>query len=192
MWRIELHGGAELRPLEPWRAAEFLAHVDRARAHTAPWIPIPHRVRDLDTARAVLQEYADFEARDGRRLYGIWLDGLLVGGTSFPVFDATAGSCEIGVWLEPAAEGRGLVTAACTRMIDWVFGERGMHRVEWHTDPDNARSKAVAARLGMTYEGTLRSAYAVGGGRHDTEIWSLLAREWPGVRAAQPAVGGVG
>lgn len=178
MWKIELHSGAELRPLPSWRAEEFLAHVDRAREHTAPWIPIPHRVRDLDTARAVLQEYADFEARDGRRLYGIWQDGVLVGGTSFPVFDATSGTCEVGVWVEPSAEGKGLVTAACTRMIDWAIGERGMVRVEWRTSPDNARSKALAARLGMTYEGTLRSTYSLRGQRSDTEIWSLLADEW--------------
>src|SRR5215467_8559441 len=141
MWKIEIAPDAELRPVDPWLAEEFLAHVDRAREHTAPWIPIPHRVVDLASARALLQEYADTTARDGRRIYGIWWDGTLVGGTSFPAFDATAGTCEVGVWLEPSAEGHGLVTAACTRMISWAFGERGLRRAEWRTDPRNTRSK---------------------------------------------------
>ncbi|MBC8093349.1 MAG: RimJ/RimL family protein N-acetyltransferase, partial [Pseudonocardia sp.] len=39
MFAITLQDGAELRPLEPWHAGEFLAHLDRARATVDPWIP---------------------------------------------------------------------------------------------------------------------------------------------------------
>ena len=38
MFSIDLGGGAELRPLEPWRAEEFLAHMERARDHIKPWV----------------------------------------------------------------------------------------------------------------------------------------------------------
>ncbi|HKD98809.1 MAG TPA: GNAT family protein [Micromonosporaceae bacterium] len=183
MWQIEIGPDAVLRPLDPWLAEEFLAHVNRAREHTAPWVPIPHRVVNLETARGYLQKYADTAALDGRRIYGIWLAGTLVGGTTFAAFDVVSGTCEVGVWLEPAGEGRGLITAACTRMLTWAFCERGLHRAEWHVDPRNDRSKAVATRLGMTYEGTLRSTFAIVGPRRDTEIWSVLADEW---RAAHP------
>ena len=65
---------------------------------------------DLPSARNTLQRYADLQARDAGRLYGIWLDGVLVGGTMFVSFDAASGNCEVGCWLEPAATGRGLVT----------------------------------------------------------------------------------
>ena len=105
---IRLADGAELRPLEPWRAEEFLAHMDRARGAVDPWIPWTSRNTDLDSARATLQRYADLAARDAGGLYGIWLDGTLVGGTMFVSFDAVAGVCEIGCWLEPTGQGRGL------------------------------------------------------------------------------------
>jgi RimJ/RimL family protein N-acetyltransferase len=55
--------------------------------------------------------------------------------------------------------------------------------VEWHTVPDNARSIAAARRLGMTREGVLRSAYPLGGVRHDVEIWSVLPAEWKARRS---------
>jgi RimJ/RimL family protein N-acetyltransferase len=174
MLAIALADNAELRALEPWQAAEFAAHVEHARAHLAPWLPWASAVVDEDSARGFLQRYADEQARDGGRVYGIWLDGGLVGGTLFRVFEPRFGVCEIGVWLAPEAQGRGLVTRAAQRMIEWAFDVRGMARVEWRTVPENARSIATAKRLGMSLDGVLRQAYPVNGVRHDVEVWSLL------------------
>ncbi|WP_328915885.1 MULTISPECIES: GNAT family N-acetyltransferase [unclassified Streptomyces] len=169
---------AELRPLEPWQAAEFLAHIDRARPNTDPWIPWASRSTDLDSARATLQGYADKQAADAGRIYGIWLDGTLVGGVMFVHFDVAFGNCEIGVWTESAGEGRGLVTAAVRHLVEYALVERGLQRVEWLTSTRNARSRAVAERLGMTLDGVLRSYFPHNGVRHDKEVWSLLADEW--------------
>ncbi|MEU0136113.1 GNAT family protein [Streptomyces sp. NPDC006296] len=170
--------GAELRPLEPWQAEEFLTHMDRARALVDPWIPFASAATDLASARTLLQRYADQQAADSGRLYGIWLDGTLVGGVLFRTFEAKNGTCEIGCWLEAAAEGRGLVTRAARILIDWAVDVRGMHRVEWVASSANRRSLAVAERLGMTREGVLREAYPYRGKRHDEEIWAVLAPEW--------------
>ncbi|MFJ9609810.1 GNAT family N-acetyltransferase [Kitasatospora sp. NPDC101176] len=178
MFAVPLAENAELRPLEPWQAAEFLTHVDRARAHTDPWIPWATRSTDPASAHATLQRYADQQAADHGRIYGIWLDGTLVGGVMFVAFDTEAGNCEIGVWTEPAGEGHGLVTAAVRRLLDYAFVTRGLHRAEWWTSTDNTRSRAAAQRLGMTLDGVLREQSLYRGVRRDMEIWSLLASEW--------------
>jgi len=178
MYAIDLGGGAELRPLEPWQAEEFLAHMDRARASVDPWIPWAGVSTDLASATATLQRYADLAARDAGRLSGIWLDGTLVGGTMFVAFDAAAGNCEVGVWLEPAGTGRGLVTRAARILIDWALVTRGLHRVEWHCRPDNTASINVAKRLGLRLDGVLRSSYPYRGVRYDAQVWSVLATEW--------------
>lgn len=178
MYAISLTENAELRMLEPWQDAEFLAHIDRARANTDPWIPWASRSTDLDSARATLQNYADKQAADAGRIYGIWRDGVLIGGVMFVHFDAERGNCEIGVWAEPAGEGNGLISASVRHLIAYAFGERGMHRVEWWNSTGNARSRAVAQRMGMHLDGTLREQSLYNGVRHDMEIWSLLAHEW--------------
>jgi RimJ/RimL family protein N-acetyltransferase len=177
MFSIDLGGGAELRPLEPWQAEEFLAHMDRARESVDPWIPWASVNQDLASATATLQRYADLQARDAGRLFGIWLDGTLVGGTMFVAFDTRFGQCEIGCWLEPAGTGRGLVTRAVRVLIDWAVHTRGMHRVEWRCRPDNTASAAVAERLGMRLEGTLREVFPWHGARHDNQVWALLATD---------------
>ncbi|KJK54146.1 GNAT family N-acetyltransferase [Streptomyces sp. NPDC056254] len=184
MFSIDLAEGAQLFPLEARHAEEFFAHIERGREFIGQYVRFPDRSPDVDSARAFLAEYAVKAGEDGARFFGIRLDGTLVGGVLFPSFDADSGNCEIGCWLEPAAAGRGLVTKACRVLIDYAFGERGMHRVEWHADTGNKKSLAVAERLGMTREGVMRENYLHRGVRRDTEAWSILAHEWAAARTS--------
>ncbi|MGW7486222.1 GNAT family N-acetyltransferase [Streptomyces sp. NPDC054786] len=176
--------GAELRPLEPWHAGEYLAHLDRGREYIGRYIALADRATDLASATAFLQSYADKAAADSGRLYGIWADGVLVGGVLFRTFDPEFGTCEVGCWLEEAAVGRGLVTRAMRVLIDWAVEQRGIHRVEWIASSSNTASIKVAERLGMVRDGVLRESYPYRGVRHDMEVWSVLAGEWRKQRAS--------
>ncbi|WP_181805986.1 GNAT family N-acetyltransferase [Streptomyces shenzhenensis] len=179
--------GAELRPLEVWHAEELLADIDRGREHIGRHIALPDVIRNVEQARAYLRSYADKRAADAGSLHGVWLDGKLVGGLLFRVWDTPTGVCEAGCWLEPAAVGRGLVTRGMRTLLDWAFDERGMHRVEWHASSANEASINVARRLGMTREGVMRENYPHRGVRTDTEVWSVLAPEWRAARARSAA-----
>ena len=178
MFSLPLRDGAHLAALEIWHAEEFAGHMDRAREHIRPWVGPAFVTEDVAGARATLGRYAESQAGDGARLYGIRREGVLVGGVMFTDFQAAAGVCEIGCWLEPSAEGHGLITQACGALLDWAFTSRGLHRAEWHCRADNERSSAVAKRLGMTLEGVRREAWPYGGVRHDKQIWAVLAPEW--------------
>ncbi|MFC9327454.1 GNAT family N-acetyltransferase [Kitasatospora sp. NPDC057015] len=177
--------GAELRPLEPWQADEFLAHIDRGREFIGQFNALPDFVTDLESSRAFLQAYAEKTAADAGRIYGIRTDGTLVGAVIFRRMDVAQGTAEAGCWLEPSAVGRGLVTRAVRTIIDWAVEERGIHRVEWWVCAGNKPSIAVARRLGMTRDGVLREAYLYRGERHDEEIWSVLAPDWRAARQAR-------
>ncbi|WP_033313260.1 GNAT family protein [Streptomyces iakyrus] len=183
MYAISLGDDAELRPLEPWHAGEFLAHLERGREFIGQYIPFGTTETDLPSARAKLQRYADMRAADTGSLHGLWLEGTLVGGVLFLNFDAATGNCEVGCWLEPAATGRGLVTRAMRVLIDWAVEQRGIHRVEWVAASANRPSLNVARRLGMARDGVRREAHPYGGLRHDLEVWSVLAPEWRAARA---------
>ncbi len=168
---------AELRALEPWRAEEFAAFIADNREHLAQWLPWAARLTDVEMTRAWLQRYAEDLAADGGRIYGIWQDDVMVGGTLYRVFEPRFQACEIGVWLAPQAQGQGLITKAAQRMIDWAVRERGMNRVEWRVANGNDRSIAVAKRLGMRLDGVLREAFPYNGINHDIQVWSILASE---------------
>lgn len=166
-----------LKPLEPWHAEEFAAQMDRAREHIRPWVGTSFVTTGVEAARATLSKYAQATADDGARLVGIWLDGVLVGGVMFVAFDAQKRTAELGCWLEPGAQGQGLITRSCQFLLDWAFSTRGIHRIEWHCRASNARSAATAQRLGMSLEGTLRDSWQLESGFDDTQIWALLATD---------------
>lgn len=170
--------GAELRPLDPWQAEEFFAHMERGREFIGQHIAFADKAKDLESARELLQSYADKAAADTGRIFGIWLGEKLVGGVLFRVMDIPQGRAEVGCWLEPAATGKGLITRASRILIDWAICERGVHRVEWQVSSENAPSIAVARRLGMSRDGVLRSYFLHHGVRQDLEVWSVLASEW--------------
>jgi ribosomal-protein-serine acetyltransferase len=44
--------------------------------------------------------------------------------------------------------------------------------------PDNARSRAIPARLGFTEEGLLREAERTSTGYHDLLVYGLLEQDW--------------
>ncbi|MEV3858009.1 GNAT family protein [Streptomyces sp. NPDC050095] len=185
MYAISLgDDGAELRPLEPWHAEDFLANLDRGREFIGRFIPFGSQVTDVASARETLQRYADMRAADTAAYHGIWLDGKLVGGVLTLNFDATGGNAEVGCWLEPAAAGRGLVNRAMRVLIDWAVEERGIHRIEWVAAAGNVPSLNAARRLGFTRDGVRRQAHLWAGVRHDLEVWSVLAPEWRTARDA--------
>lgn len=189
MFSKTLASGGTLRPLEPWRAEEFAAHLDRAREHIRPWVGPSFVTTDVAGARATLDRYADRAARTGAGIYGIWDGDDLVGGVMFVDFSEATRAFEVGCWLQPDAEGNGHITSAVRELLAHAFDERGMHRAEWRCRADNDRSSAVARRLGMTLEGVLREAWPVGDVFHDKQVWSLLAAEW---QTASTSVGTTG
>ncbi|TQS42376.1 GNAT family N-acetyltransferase [Cryptosporangium phraense] len=189
MFAVELGDGAQLRPLEPRHADEFLRHMDRGREFIGRFIGLADAVSDPASSRAFLRSYAEKAMADSGRIYGIWLDGTLVGGVLFRTMDVEQGTAEAGCWLEPAAVGRGLITRAARRIIDWVIDERDIHRVEWLVSSGNTPSIAVARRLGMQRDGVLRGARLHRGQRADLEVWSILAPEWRAARVLPPTSG---
>ncbi len=182
VFSYSLGGGAELSLLEPWHASQFLAALARHRDYLRRTIPAAHSVHTIDDAREYLRRWAEGHANDAQHITGIWLDAVYVGCVQLFDFDVKKGTCEMGVWLVPEAQGRGLMTRACHYVLGWAISVRGMSRVQWIADPANTASVAVARRLGMTREGVLRSAWQIGGVRSDMEVWSMIADEW--LRAA--------
>jgi RimJ/RimL family protein N-acetyltransferase len=66
--------------------------------------------------------------------------------------DGPAGLTEVAWHLHPDHQGRGLATEAAAAVLA-AAAEAGLGPVLAMTDPDNVRSQAVAARLGMGDEG---------------------------------------
>lgn len=150
-----------------------------------PWAmqePVP-----VEEKAELLRRFrSDFDG-DRDYPYGIFSadEARVLGGTGLhrrPGGDAL----EIGYWLDREHQGRGLMTEAAGALVRVGFEVMRASRIEIHCDPANARSWAVARRLGFTHDGTLRRRMLTPqGDPRDDMIWSLFPDEYP----ASPAVG---
>ena len=71
-------------------------------------------------------------------------------------------------------------------MTSHAFAQ-GYRRYEWKCDALNAPSRAAAARLGFSYEGTFRQATVYKGRNRDTAWFSITDAEWDRLRPAYDA-----
>jgi RimJ/RimL family protein N-acetyltransferase len=89
-------------------------------------------------------------------------------------------SAEGHYWVVASERRSGIASRALALLIDWGFS-KGIERVFLVVHPENTASNGLAARLGFTREGVLRSYEPIKGNRPDLVSWSLLpsdVRPW--------------
>src|SRR5207237_767367 len=72
------------------------------------------------------------------------------------------------------AQGRGTMTLAVARLVDYAFDVWQLHRVEIRAAVDNARSRAIPERLGFVQEGVMRDGERFGERYLDLVVYSML------------------
>jgi RimJ/RimL family protein N-acetyltransferase len=89
--------------------------------------------------------------------------------------------CEIGyTWLAASASRTAANTEAKLLMLAHAFEAWGVHRVCFHTDVRNERSRAALERIGAHFEGVLRAhRLAADLSPRDSARYSIVAAEWP-------------
>ncbi len=111
--------------------------------------------------------------------------GHVVGSTRFGNIAPAHRRVEIGwTWVAPAWQRTAVNTEAKKLMLAHAFETLGCIRVELKTDVLNTRSRRAIERLGAQQEGILRHHLITDQGRvRDTVYYSILAAEWPLVKA---------
>jgi RimJ/RimL family protein N-acetyltransferase len=172
-----------LRPVEPG---------DREALRTIALEPSIWRyfIMRIDTA-AEFDAFFDLGLRDqaaGTRVVYYIEDkqtGAAVGSMSFCSIMEKDGRLEIGwSWLGIDAQGKGINRWSKFLMMRQAFEEMRAERVEFKTDKLNEQARRALANIGAREEGTLRSFNPMPGGRRrDAVYYSVLAGEWPEVKA---------
>lgn len=112
-------------------------------------------------------------------------DGRAVGGTSYLDIAPADRRLEIGgTWLGAPARRTGVNTECKFLLLRHAFETLGANRVQLKTDARNLRSQAAIERLGAVKEGVLRAHLVLADGFvRDTVMYSVIAPEWPAVKA---------
>lgn len=119
----------------------------------------------------------------------------VVGSTRYMDVQAASKGAEIGwTWYAPDTWGTVVNPEAKYLLLRHAFEDWGAIRVQLKTDLKNIRSQAAIKKLGAKQEGILRShRFRRDGTIRDSVIFSIVAAEWPQVRASleQRIAGGI-
>jgi ribosomal-protein-alanine N-acetyltransferase len=95
-------------------------------------------------------------------------DGRIAG--MIAVADVIRGALQlgnVGYWVDRDHNGRGLASAAVGDVIEFAFGEAGLHRLEAGTLVDNHASQRVLEKNGFERYGYARKLLKINGTWHD-------------------------
>jgi RimJ/RimL family protein N-acetyltransferase len=170
-----------IRPFAPADAPR-LAQLAGTRRVADTTVSIPHPYT-AEQALGDIQKYNE-EFQTGAGVF--WAIALreapqdLIGGVLIKGIDRPHEQGELGYWIDEAHSGRGYVTEAGHRVLDYAFNVEGLHRMCAYHMVRNAASGRVLQRLGMQQEGRLRHMVKKWGVFEDVMLWSILREEFRG------------
>jgi RimJ/RimL family protein N-acetyltransferase len=182
----ELRGARVLvRPCRVDDAEALQAAVAESREHVRPWLPFADAHQTVDETRDwILHKMADWLLRDDLGGMGIWeaATDRYLGGIGLHPRDWEIGYFEIGYWVRASAEGHGYIGEAARLVSEFAVRQLNATRLEIRCDARNARSAAVAERLGFVREAELRNNMrATNGSLRTTLVFGLTPADpaWP-------------
>ncbi len=114
--------------------------------------PYPYTMRD---AEDFVERVASEEPRN---IFAIASDAEAIGAIGLmPGKDVHRFSAEMGYWLAEPFWGRGITTRAIMAVTEYVFAERGLHRVYAEPYAHNRASCRALEKAGFALEGIMRA-----------------------------------
>jgi RimJ/RimL family protein N-acetyltransferase len=139
-----------------------------------------------DGMKVEIERRLDLQAKGSMLPFAV-LDaqGVCVGMTTFMNVDATHKRVEIGsTWYAKRVQRSGLNSECKLMLMTHAFEVLGCLAVEYRTAFYNQQSRRAIERLGAKLDGILRNHQRYANGTlRDTCVYSIIASEWPTVKA---------
>jgi len=162
----------EIKPEDQAFIFEGLSHPQ-----VIPYYGISYQT--FEATQAQMDYYSHMQVNDT----GTWWKitdkskGERVGAVGFNNYNKQHNRAEIGYWLLPIYWGKGIVTEVLPVVIDFIFRQKHIHRIEALVETGNDASEKVLKRLGFIYEGCMRDCEIKNGRYISLSIFSLLSTD---------------
>jgi N-acetyltransferase len=159
-----------------------LAQASAAGNLAALWytaIPTPEKM-GIEIARRL-----DLQSKGTMLAFAVVKDGKAVGMTTYMNIDANLKRVEIGsTWVCKSVQRTPLNTECKLMLLTHAFELLGCVAVEFRTHFMNFQSREAITKLGAKQDGILRNHTRTSNGElRDTVVFSIIASEWPTVKA---------
>jgi RimJ/RimL family protein N-acetyltransferase len=164
-----------IRPYVEADASEMYDAVRESEHNLVPWMPWCHPGYAEHEARAWIRATIDGFSNGTMFDFGVFDErGRYAGGCGVNQVQSASRCANLGYWIRATSCGRGLATAAATRVCRWTFAHTNLNRLEILMSVDNGPSRRVAEKIGAQAEGRLRSRILLPEGPTDAYVYSVV------------------
>jgi RimJ/RimL family protein N-acetyltransferase len=166
-----------LRPATP-RDADLLRQW-RAEPSVRRYQPLNELPTAQLRADVASQRMADlYRGRGEKFQWIIQVDGQPGGWVTLVVSNWEHGLAEVGYALSTVFQSRGVMTEALAQLLDDLFQNTLLERIEARCAVENIGSQRVLEKTGFLKEGRLRGYFKLRGRRVDNFLYSLLREDY--------------
>ena len=135
----------------------------------------------LNVTQTLLEGWCAAYEKDGTYNWAMEFEGTVIGSISVVEFNERSERAALGYCMGYDYWNKGIMTEAVKAVIDFLFTEVGVNRVEISHAVKNPGSGRVAQKCGLTYEGTRRAYFKSSSGEFlDISCYGILKSEWEG------------
>jgi ribosomal-protein-serine acetyltransferase len=153
--------------------------ISRNQKRLARWEPWAEQPATVDGTRAYIRAALEDFLRGSQVSTIIALDGgrRFIGRCGMRI-NPHSSSGDVGYWIDAEYEGRGITRRATQALVSSAFNELGLKRVDLRTSVDNMRSRALAERLGFSFEGIHARGLRFASRTDDLALYTVSAEQW--------------
>nr|WP_217651610.1 GNAT family protein [Mariniphaga anaerophila] len=152
--------------------------IDQNRNFLKEWLPFIEETQQIEHTKEFIAGIVSQQGKKRDEVFTIWYNQEFAGLIGLKDTDWVNHKTELGYWLIPKMQGKGIITNAVNKLTKIAFTKLGMNRVQIKVACGNAKSAAIPKRLNFSYEGTERQGEFHHGKYMDLEIYSCLREDF--------------
>jgi RimJ/RimL family protein N-acetyltransferase len=133
---------------------EDIEDIRRIRNLVSNNLTVPQQINELEQEKW----FANMSADSSRQYFAILRNDVVVGCIWYESYSFTNSSCRVGLFIDPAFQGRKIGTIAMETFIKYLHDSFGMHRIWCFVLENNLASLNLFRKIGFIDEGVQREA----------------------------------
>ncbi|MED2978954.1 GNAT family protein [Bacillus swezeyi] len=178
MFKLKIDDDLYLKKLEPIDAPSVYMQIQQSKDDLRNWLYWVDGTKKLEDTEAFIEDCMKQAAANNGFQAGIWQQNQFAGIIGLHYINWINRTTSLGYWLGKSFQGNGMMTKACQGLIDMLFNECELNRIEIRAATKNFKSQAIPERLGFTKEGCLRQCEWLHDHYADHFVYGLLKEEY--------------
>ncbi|MCL3780032.1 N-acetyltransferase [Prolixibacteraceae bacterium JC049] len=152
--------------------------VEKHRDELGKWLPFVAFMQNVLDAEEYIQQLIDLTYDGSTEVFSVFHHSEWVGMVVLKDMDWYTQKTELGYWIHPEFQNRGIATTALKLVIEYCFEELSMHRLQIKVATGNKPSLALVRKFPFKQEGVERDSEKVNNQFFDLAVFGCLKSDY--------------